>query len=225
MISRLIGKALAIPALGLMACTAAAQEAGPFQAGWYFGGGLSYNDVYLYDDTCWGCYGSAEYGNGDTSGILTAGFRATRFLAVEGSYVSRSSLRWNRNLLMFDEFFQPYVVDADIDLSSYQLSLLGIAAGRYWGLYLRLGVAFWDAESDLTVTQLTTGIEQPRRLDRRGEDFLLGIGGGWSFGRGWQVRLDYAYFPIDDELLASGIDYEAYSDYAALQVVRRFGAD
>jgi hypothetical protein len=225
MISRLLGKALTMSTLGLLASTAAAQEAGPFEAGWYLGAGLSYNDVYLYDDTCWGCYGSAEYGNGDASGLLTAGFRANRFLAIEGSYVGRSSLRWNRNLLMFDDFFEPYIVDADIDLSSYQLSVLGIAAGRYWELYLRVGVAFWDAQSDLTVTRLTTGIQLPRSLDRRGEDFLLGIGGGWAFGRSWQLRLDYAYFPIDDELLASGVNHEAYSDYAALQIIKRFGSD
>jgi hypothetical protein len=225
MISRRIGITLGVFALGLLACTANAQEARPFQTGWYLGGGFSYNDVYLYDDACWGCYGSAEYGNGDASGTLTVGFRATRFLALEGTYIGRSSLRWDRNLLMFDEFFQPYVVDAEIDLSSYQLSVLGIVAGRHWEAYLRLGLAFWDAESDLSTTMLQTGVEVFRRLDRNGEDFLFGIGGGRSFADDWQLRLDYGYFPIDDELVGSRDNYEAYSDYAALQIIKRFGAD
>jgi hypothetical protein len=225
MISRRIGTALTTLGLGLLACTAMAQETGPFRAGWYVGGGLGYNDVYLYEDTCWGCYGSAEYGKGDTSGVLTVGFRANSWLAIEGSYVGRSSLRWDRNLLLFDDAFDPYVVDADIDLSSYQLSVLGVVAGRYWEAYLRAGVAFWDAQSDLTVTMLASGNEISQSLDRRGEDLLFGIGGGRSFGEGWQVRLDYAFFPIDDRLVGSGDNYEAYTDYASLQIIRRFGSD
>lgn len=225
MIDRFTGTASALLALCMLASSANAQEAPAFETGWYLGGGLSYNDVYLYDDTCWGCYGSAEYGNGDTSGSLALGFRATRFLAIEGSYVGRSSLRWDRNLLMFDDFFEPYVVEADIDLSSYQLSVLGIAAGRYWEGYLRVGIAFWEAESELVTTFLATGVAVPRSQDRSGEDLLVGIGGGRSFGNDWQIRLDYAFFPIDDQLVGSGDNYEAYADYMSLQIIKRFGAD
>ena len=225
MIDRFIGKPLTILALSLLACAATAEEARPFESGWYLGGGVSFNDVYLYDDTCWGCYGSAEYGKGDTSGSLAVGFRATEFLAIEGSYIGRSSLRWDRNLLLFDDFFEPYIVDADIDLSSYQLSVLAIAAGRYWEVYLRVGMAFWDAESELVTTLLQSDISVAQSLDRSGEDLLVGVGGGRSFGDGWQVRLDYAFFPIDDQLVGSGENYEAYADYMSLQIIKRFGSE
>jgi hypothetical protein len=217
--------ALAILVLGLFASAAGAEEPQKFESGWYLGGGVSFNDVYLYDDTCLGCYGSAEYGKGDTSGSLAVGFRATEFLAIEGSYTGRSSLRWDRNLLMFDEFFDPYIVDADIDLSSYQLSVLAIAAGRYWEGYLRVGMAFWDAESELVTTLLQPDISVAQSIDRSGEDLLIGVGGGRSFGDGWQVRLDYAFFPIDDQLVGSDDNYEAYADYMSLQIIKRFGTD
>ena len=191
MIDRFIGKPLTILALSLLACAATAEEARPFESGWYLGGGVSFNDVYLYDDTCWGCYGSAEYGKGDTSGSLAVGFRATEFL----------------------------------DLCSYQLSVLAIAAGRYWEVYLRVGMAFWDAESELVTTLLQSDISVAQSLDRSGEDLLVGVGGGRSFGDGWQVRLDYAFFPIDDQLVGSGENYEAYADYMSLQIIKRFGSE
>lgn len=126
---------------------------------------------------------------------------------------------------MFDDFFEPYVVDADIDLSSYQLSVLAIAAGRYWEAYLRVGMAFWEAESELVTTLVQSGIAVSQSLDRSGEELLVGVGGGRSFGDGWQVRLDYAFFPIDDQLVGSGDNYEAYADYMSLQLIKRFGSD
>lgn len=222
---RILVRALLLLTLGAVTVTANGQQERPFESGWYAGGGLSYNDIYIYDDVCWGCYGTAEYGRSGTSASLTVGLRATRFLAIEGSYISESSLRWDRNLVMFDNFFDPYTVDADIDLASYQLSALAIAAGRYWEAYLKLGLAFWDARSDLTTTWLTTGEQVAQNLDRRGNGLLIGIGGGRSFGKDWQARLDYGYFAIDDSLLGLDGNFEAYADYATLQIIKRFGRE
>ena len=216
---------LLVMTLGVAAVSADAEPQGAFESGWYLGGGLSFNDVYIYDDVCWGCYGNAEYGEGDSSGTLTLGFRASRYLAIEGSYIGTSTLGWGGNVLLFQDFFDPYTVDADVDLASYQVSVLGIAAGRYWEAYLRLGLALWDAHSDLTRTLLTTGNVVPESLDRNGNDFVFGIGGGRAFGDGWQIRLDYAFFPIDDALLGLDNQFEAYSDYTTLQLIKRFGAN
>lgn len=216
---------LLIAASSFLSVSAGAEQNEPFTSGWYVGAGFSYNDIYIYDDACYGCYGSAEYGKSDGSGTLTAGFRATEYLAIEGTYISQSSLTWDRNVLMFDDFFEPYFVDAQVELTSYQVSVLGILSGRVWEGYLRLGLAFWDAQSDLSVTLLGTGATVPSLVDRSGEDFLFGIGGGRAFGDNWQIRLDYAFFAIDDALLGLNDPYEAYADYATLQIIKRFGSD
>ena len=212
-----------IPLLAILALPAWAQEPVPFESGWYLGGGVSFNDVYAYDDECWGCYGSAEYGNGDSSVALTAGLRATRALAIEATYLGKSTMRWNENVLLFDDFFEPYVADSTIDMSSYQISVVGILAGRVWEGYLRVGMALWDAESSQRLTSIATGVTVPRSIDDSGEDLLVGVGIGRNFGDGWQARLDYAFFPIDDELLALSDPYEAYADYMTLQIVKHFG--
>lgn len=212
-----------IPLLAILVLPAWAQEPEPIDSGWYLGGGISFNDVYTYDDQCWGCYGSAEYGNGDSSYALTAGFRATRSLAIEANYLGESTLRWNEGILLFDDFFEPYVADSTLDISSYQISAVGILAGRVWEGYLRVGMALWEAESAQWLTNVATGVSVPRRVDLSGEDLLVGVGVARNFGDGWQARLDYAFFPIDDELLALSGPYEAYADYMSLQVVRHFG--
>ena len=209
--------------LAVLAVPARAQEPVRFEPGWYLGGGISFNDVYAYDDQCWGCYGSAEYGNGDSSFALTAGFRATPALAIEAGYIGESTLRWNENVLLFDDFFEPYVADSMIDISSYQISVVGILAGRLWEGYLRVGMALWEAESLQWLTNVATGATVPRFVDDSGEDLLVGVGVGRNFGDGWQARLDYAFFPIDDKLLALSDPYEGYADYVTLQIVKRFG--
>jgi hypothetical protein len=212
-----------MPVMIILALPARAQEPMAFESGWYLGGGVSFSDVYAYDDQCWGCYGSAEYGNGDSAIALTAGLRATRALAIEATYIGKSTLRWNENVLLFDDFFEPYVVDSTIDMSSYQISVIGILAGRVWEGYLRVGMALWDAESSQWLTNVATGATVPRSFDGSGEDLLIGVGIGRNFSDGWQARLDYAFFPIDDEILALSDPYEAYADYLTLQIVKRFG--
>jgi hypothetical protein len=84
-------------------------------------------------------------------------------------------------------------------------------------------MALWDAESSQWLTNVATGATAPRSFNDSGEDLLIGVGVGRNFGDGWQARLDYAFFPIDDELLALSDPFEAYADYLTLQVVKRFG--
>ncbi len=211
---------LIIACSGIPLCTYS-QE--PFTSGWYAGAGISVNDVYSYDDQCWGCYGSAEYGDNDTSFTLSAGFRVSEYLAIEASYLGKSTMHWDHSFVFFDAPFDVYVVDADVELSSYQINVFGILAGQLWEGYLRGGLALWDAQSSQAVINLATGGTQSLVVDERGTDFSLGIGVGRRIGDDWQVRLDYAYFRIDDDLLALGGDEKAYSDFMTLQIVRRFG--
>ena len=45
----------------------------------------------------------------------------------------------------------------------------------------------------------------------------------YRFGDGWQVRFDYAFFPIDDKLLNLPSYESAYADVMTLQIMKRFG--
>jgi Outer membrane protein beta-barrel domain len=203
-----------------------AQERIPaFDSGWYLGGGISINDVYSYEDTCWGCYTDAEYGDNDTGLTLTAGYRATKYLAIEASYFSPSTLHWDKGVTYIDNTFQQYAVDAAVDLSALQVNALAIAAGRLWEGYLRVGLVYWDASSELRLTQLGTGNVLAADVDDSAADFTIGIGLGRSVGDSWQVRVDYAFYPLADGLLALGGSQHAYTDVLTLQMIKRFGRD
>jgi hypothetical protein len=131
--------------LGLPLTSRSQQDDRDFDSGWYAGGGFSYSDVYSYTDDCWGCYGSATYGDSDNGYTITAGYRTTRYLAVEASYVDSGSMGWDQDLVLLDDPLNLYSLNATIDLTSYQINVLGIAAGRFWEGYLRAGLAMWDA--------------------------------------------------------------------------------
>jgi hypothetical protein len=204
--------------------TVFSQEA--FESGWYLGGGISYNNVYSYDDTsygCYGCYGDAEYGDSATDFTLTGGYRVSEYLAVEASYFSESEIGWNESSVLVGAPAELFLVDGNIALESYQLNLLLIGEGRYWQAHLRVGVVFWDAMTDQILTSVSSGQVLETSYDKTGSDYTIGIGIGRRFGDDWQARLDYAYFPIDDRLLNLPDFLDAYADVATLQIVKRFG--
>ena len=55
--------------------------------GWYAGGGLTYSNTYAYTDTCFGCYGEADFGSGSSGFAVTAGYRFIPYFGVELAYV------------------------------------------------------------------------------------------------------------------------------------------
>jgi len=194
-----------------------------FEPGWYLGGGISYNNVYSYDDICYGCYGEAEYGDGATDFTLTGGYRVSKLFAVEASYFSESEIGWDEGRVLVGDPAELFLVDGNIALESYQLNLLLIGEGRYWQAHLRAGVVFWDAMTDQILTSVSSGQVLETSYDKTGSDYTIGIGIGRRFGNDWQARLDYAYFPIDDRLLNLPDFLDAYADVATLQIMKRFG--
>ena len=207
---------MALPATSL------AQAEGPYDKGWYIGAGLAVNDVYSYEEFCLGCYGASIYGDSGAGFTLSGGLRINRYLAIEGSYFGDATMGWDEGIVFDQATLQTYLLDADIELSSWQVSVLGILAGRKWEAYVRVGLSMWNAESDQLLTPLGLGPQFQRRFDRDGEDFSLGVGLGRSFGDNWQWRFDYGYFGIDDELLGVGGSESAYSDALSLQILSRF---
>jgi hypothetical protein len=202
----------------LILCTALpvsaqAQYEERFDSGWYVGGGLSLNEVFSYESYCFGCYGSSTYGDGDSGFTITGGLRVNEYLAVEGSYYGESTMRWNEGVVVFlNDPFGSYLLDADIELSSWQISVVGILAGRKWEGSLRLGLALWSARSDEVLTSLSDGSQLVGSFDHDGEDLVVGIGVGRSVGENMQIRM-----------LGVGGSESANADSLSLQILWRFG--
>lgn len=199
------------------------QEQADFTKGWYAGGGVGISNVYSYTDTCYGCWADSEHGENDFAYTFTGGYRFTRYFAVEASYLDSGTPEWDEDVVYIGDLNDTYNVDAKIDLTSYQLSVLGILPfAKIWEVYIRGGVAFWDGDSNQVLRRLSDNEVTLRNVDESGADFLLGVGGGVTVKERWQLRLEYIYFGIDDELLALGKYDDAYADIATFQVLYKF---
>jgi hypothetical protein len=192
--------------------------------GWYAGGGVGIANVYSYSDTCYGCWGDSDYGDSDFAYTFTGGYRFIPYFGIEASYLDSGTPEWDQDFVYVGDLNDTFNVDAKIDLTSYQVSVLGILPfAKIWEVYLRGGVAFWDGDSEQILTSVSDNEVTKLNVDESGADFLLGVGGGVTLGKRWHIRLDYVYFGIDDNLLALGNWDDAYSDIATLQVHYRIG--
>jgi len=216
-------KAAAVIAMMVLPFPGLASAQGSGQPGWYAGGGLSLNDVYSYDEYCPYCYGSTIYGDSGVGGVITGGYRFSKFFAVEATYSAESSMHWRKSGATFETLSGVYALDADVTVSSFQVGALGLLAGELWEGYLKIGLALWDGSAEQQLVQLGTGQSFSRVVDSDGEEFLLGIGVGRKFSDRIKVRLDYAFHGIDGELLGIEDPEGAYTDYAALQILYSFG--
>jgi len=171
-------KAIAL-LLGIgLSVTGHAQTEQPFDTGWYFGGGVGVNDVYSYDEICPWCYGSSTYGDSDVGYSLSGGLRINSYLAIEASYYGNSKMGWDEGVVFDETTLQAFALDADIELSSWQVNVLGILAGRKWEGYVRLGLSMWNAQSDQLLTAFGTGEQFTQRLDQDGDTASVMTGNG-----------------------------------------------
>jgi hypothetical protein len=195
-----------------------------FTRGWYAGGGVGISNVYSYTDTCYGCWGDSDYGDSDFAYTFTGGYRFTPYFAIEASYLDSGTPEWGQDFVYIGDLNDTFNVDTKIDLTSYQVSVLGILPfAKIWEVYLRGGMAFWDGDSEQTLRRVSDNEVTMRNINESGANFLLGVGGGVTLGKLWDIRLDYVYFSIEDNLLALGNRDNAYSDIATLQVHYRIG--
>jgi len=192
--------------------------------GWYAGGGIGIANVYSWTDTCYGCWADWEYGDSDFAYTITGGYRFIPYFAIEASYLDSGTPEWDQDLNYIADLNDIFNVDGEIDLNSYQVSVLGIFPfAKIWEVYLRGGVTFWDGESEQILTRVSDNEVTIRNVNESGTDFLLGVGVGATLGKRWHIRLDYVFFGIDDDLLALGSGDDAYSDIATLQLHYRIG--
>jgi hypothetical protein len=195
--------------------------------GFYLGAGLGYANVYSWednDDDDDDYNFDTDYGDGDLGYVVSSGYRFNPYLAAEVAYTDSGTLDWDDSNIFVDDLGGIYDVDARIDVTSYQLSALGILPFfEVWEIYVRGGLAIWDAESDQTLSPQLGGATVRRQIDEDGVDILLGLGAGRTFAERWHMRVEYNTYRIDDDLMELQSGDDANTDMWSLQLLYRFG--
>jgi opacity protein-like surface antigen len=196
--------------------------------GFYLGGGIGVSTLYSQEDEWWDA--DSETGDPGFTYALTGGYRFSRYFGVEVSYFDGSDLDWDDGLIRVRAPPSPlvddtYRIDADVELSSFQLSGLAILPfANTAEVYVRGGLSFWDADSDLTFTTAPAGVATEIQNSDDGVGFVIGVGGGVSVTKNLHLRLDYNMYELDEDVLGLGsTDYDAYVSSLTFQALYRFG--
>lgn len=194
-----------------------------WSGGWYVGGGLSDNNVFAVEQFDFGEI--SDRGNSDTGFVLNGGYRISRHFAAEVGYVEGGEPEFHSRAENLDNPDGLFAVQAKQETTA--LTAGGVAILPFlnrWEVYMKAGVAFWDATSSQVLTAVPAGTPIVRQVDDDNVDFMMAIGVGVSFGKQWHTRLEYLAFRTDDELLALGPNREARFDLFSLELHRRFGS-
>ncbi|MDP7041406.1 MAG: porin family protein, partial [Gammaproteobacteria bacterium] len=168
--------------------------------------------------------GDTDYGDGDSGFTVTTGYRFSPGFAIEASYTDSGTPQWDEGAVFITSLGDTFDVSADIDMTSTQVSLVGLVPfGDNWDFYVRGGIVFWDAESKQRLRRVSDSELITRTIDEDGEEFVLGIGMGVTVRESWYLRADYAVFEIDDEVLALAFDEDANARILSFQLIYRFG--
>ena len=191
--------------------------------GFYLGGGIGLSTLYSQEDEWWDA--DSETGDPGFTYALTGGYRFSRYFGVEVSYFDGSDLDWDDSLIFIPALGDTYRIDADVDLSSYQVSGLAILPfANTAEVYVRAGLSFWDADSDLRYTTVPAGVVTTSQNSDDGVGFVIGVGGGVSVSKNLHLRLDYSMYELDEDVLGLGsTDYDAYASSLTFQALYRFG--
>jgi opacity protein-like surface antigen len=190
---------------------------------WYVGGGPALGNVFAVES--YGLSESSERGSSDLGFMLTAGYRWNRYLSLETGYLDGGAPKFDGIEAYPDATSLLYEAQIRQDTSAFLGSVVGILPfGDRWQVYVRAGVAFWDAESEQRLSPLSGADTIERRISDNGTDFMMAVGGGMDITPGWHLRLDYQAFRTGDELLALSRGREARFDAFSIQLFRRFGA-
>lgn len=191
---------------------------------WYAGGGPALGNVFAVES--YGLSETSQRGASDVGFVLTAGYRWSRYLCLEVGYLDGGSPKFD-GIEPYPDATSP-LFEARIrqDTSAILGSVVGILPlGQRWELYVRAGMAIWEAQSVQSLTSLTDASTIERRISTNGTDFMMAVGGGVDLTPRWHLRLDYLAFRTGDELLALSGGRDARFDAFSVQLLRRFGAD
>jgi len=208
--------AMALPALG----QPAADET---PRGFYLGAGIGSSSPSSFEGSGW-YYWDTETGDSEASVIVFGGYRLNRYVAFELGYIDAEDTGFSDTLVFVPELLDIYNTDIDLDVSAAQLSVLGILPfAQIWEVYLRGGLAFWDAEAEQRLTPSFGGAPVSRNVDDDGTGILIGLGVGVTLFERFHVRLEYQTFEIEEDLLADADLDGASLDTLLLDLQYRFG--
>lgn len=191
--------------------------------GWYVGGGPSVTSVFVVEQFDFGEF--SERGDTDSGFVLNGGYRISRHFAVEAGYIEGGSPEFQSRLENLSNPNGLFSVQAEQDTTAIAASAVAILPFfRRWEVYMKAGIAFWEASSAQVLTPFSGGTPIIRQVDDDDIDFMMAVGLGASFGNQWFSRLEYLAFRTDDELLALGPGREARFDLLSLELHRRFGS-
>jgi OOP family OmpA-OmpF porin len=209
-------------AIALLALWAHGLSAADAPGVWYLGGGVALNNVFANEDT--GLYGSSERGDSDGGFVINGGYRFNPYFAVEAGYLDGGEPRFTSLVVQSGDPVGIVGTDVRQETDAFEASLLGILPFlQIWEVYIKGGVAVWDASSLQRLTPLAGGLIE-RRVDRDGTDFLLGLGFGVTVAQRAHLRFEYQAFRTDDALLALTDGREARFDSFTVELHWRFGS-
>lgn len=207
--------AMSLPALGQPAADQAPR-------GFYLGAGIGSSSPSSFEGSGW-YYWDTETGDSETSVLAFGGYRFNNYFAVELGYLDAQDTGFSDTLVFVPELLDIYNTDIDLDVSAAQLSVLGILPfAKIWEVYLRGGLALWDAEAEQRLTPSFGGVPVSRNVDDDGTGFLFGLGVGVTLFERFHVRLEYQTFEIEEGLLADEQLDAASLDTLSLDLQYRF---
>jgi len=201
--------------LSLFATTdgVAGEPAAP--APWYVGGGISANNVFAVES--FGLSEFSERGNSDTGFVLVGGYSWHKYVDFEINYIDGGSPSFNSLITEACPGTPPCFIDVVQETKAVSAGVVGsLPFAGIWEVYIKGGVAFWDASSVQVISPLDPGPSTESRIDRSGTDFMLAVGAGLMVGDRARLRLEYQAFRTDDELLNADSGREARFDVVAL---------
>jgi len=165
----------------------AAFPAGAADRGFYAGAGLGQMNTEV-DDVLGLNY---DFDEDDVGFKVFGGYRFFPWLSVEGAYLDggNPSIRESRG----DETLR-----LEMDVWSLVASaLFTLPVGERFELFVKPGVAYWDAETSLGFSSPT--FSDSFRESDSGSAFFLGAGAGFDVTDNFGLRLEYEWFEVAPE--------------------------
>jgi OOP family OmpA-OmpF porin len=174
--------------LSAVAIGATANEEYVTKKGPYVGGSIG-QSAYVEEDVI----GSEDFEGTDVGWKIFGGYRFSRYLGVDLGYYDLGTPEDTVG-----------GIDAEIELTGWNLSAVGVLPLGRFELFGRLGLFAWDGEA-----KATTGSFSGASSDS-GTDGSAGIGGTWAVTKKVRIRGELEGFAIEDagaSLLSFGVGF------------------
>jgi OmpA-OmpF porin, OOP family len=165
----------------------AAAPASTADRGFYAGAGLGQMNTEV-DDVLGLNY---DFDEDDTGFKVFGGYRFFPWLSVEGAYLDGGNPS-------IKESGGSETVKLGIDVQSLvAAAVFALPVGERFELFVKPGIAYWDAETSLSFTSST--FSDSFREDDNGSAFFLGAGAGFDVTDNFGLRLEYEWFEVAPE--------------------------